>query len=113
MTRDMTEVTLFWIYGGRHVVLKIVPFTSSSSGSILTSSFEMVRCMVANGHGYSVLNQRPAISQSYDGGEIAMVELSDRVPTLNVVLLSLRDSRLTRKAQAISDFCRGFYPQKK
>eukprot|EP00494_Astrolonche_serrata_P005500 UN05516 len=78
-----------------------------------TSSFEMVRCMVANGHGYSVLNQRPAIEWSYDGAELAAVELSDQLPTLNVVILTLRNTRLTRRAEAIINFCREFYAAKK
>ncbi|MEM7294257.1 MAG: LysR family transcriptional regulator [Pseudomonadota bacterium] len=77
-----------------------------------TTSFEMVRCMVANGLGYSVLNQRPAIGQSYDGGEVVMTALSDRLPTLHVVMLTLRNTRLTRRTQAVIDFCCDFYAAK-
>ncbi|MEM7207812.1 MAG: LysR family transcriptional regulator [Pseudomonadota bacterium] len=74
-----------------------------------TSSFEMVRCMVANGHGYSVLNQRIAMSKVYDGGEVAMVPLTDNLPELNVVLLTLSATPLTRRGQTFVDFCRDFY----
>ena len=77
-----------------------------------TSSFEMVRCMVANGHGYSVLNQQLAIDETYDGGELIMRPLLDDLPVLKVVLLHLRDTRLTRRAQAFVDFCRDYYQKK-
>ena len=77
-----------------------------------TASFEMVRCMVASGHGYSVLNQQLAIDKTYDGGELVMRPLVDELPALNVVLLHLRDTRLTRRAQAFVDFCSEFYKKK-
>jgi DNA-binding transcriptional LysR family regulator len=65
-----------------------------------TSGFETVRAMVAHGHGWSVLNQRPASPVTYDGAEVAVLELSDDVEPLTVVLASMRGVRLTRRAQA-------------
>ena len=44
-----------------------------------TSSFELVRCLVARGLGFSVLFQRPASALTYDGNELAVLELDERV----------------------------------
>lgn len=65
-----------------------------------TSGFETARALVANGLGWSVLNQRPASSTTYDGSEVAVLELKDDVEPLPVVLASMRGVRLTRRAQA-------------
>ena len=74
-----------------------------------TDSLEMVRGMVANGHWYSVLNQKLATPISYDGGQLVMKPLTDKLPALNVVLLFLRETRLTRRTQAVITFCQAFY----
>jgi DNA-binding transcriptional LysR family regulator len=65
-----------------------------------SSGFETVRAMVANGQGWSVLNQRPASNVTYDGAEVATLEISDRVEPLEVVLASMKGVRLTARAQA-------------
>ncbi len=65
-----------------------------------TSGFETARALVANGLGWSVLNQRPASNTTYDGREVAVLELKDDVEPLAVVLASMRGVRLTRRAQA-------------
>ncbi len=65
-----------------------------------TSGFETVRAMVAHGHGWSVLNQRPASPVTYGGTEVVALELSDDIEPLTVVLASMRGVRLTRRAQA-------------
>jgi DNA-binding transcriptional LysR family regulator len=65
-----------------------------------TAGFETVRAMVGHGLGWSVLNQRPASPVTYDGAEVAVLEIRDDVPTLAVVLASMRGVRLTRRAQA-------------
>lgn len=65
-----------------------------------TSGFETVRAMVANGQGWSVLNQRPASNMTYDGAEVVTVEIADRVEPLEVVVASMRGVRLTARAQA-------------
>jgi DNA-binding transcriptional LysR family regulator len=44
-----------------------------------TTSFELVRCLVARGLGFSVLFQRPASTLTYDGNELAILELDERV----------------------------------
>ncbi|MET1058980.1 MAG: LysR family transcriptional regulator [Nocardioides sp.] len=65
-----------------------------------TAGFETVRAMVANGLGWSVLNQRPASNMTYDGAEVVPLEIKDKVQPLEIVLASMRGVRLTRRAQA-------------
>ena len=65
-----------------------------------TAGFETVRAMVANGQGWSVLNQRPASNTTYDGAEVVTLEITDPVEPLEIVLASMRGVRLTARAQA-------------
>ncbi|HVK28471.1 MAG TPA: LysR family transcriptional regulator [Nocardioides sp.] len=65
-----------------------------------TAGFETVRAMVANGQGWSVLNQRPASHTTYDGAEVVTLEITDPVEPLEIVLSSMRGVRLTARAQA-------------
>lgn len=44
-----------------------------------TTSFELVRCLVARGLGFGVAFQRPASTVTYDGNELVMLELDERV----------------------------------
>ena len=44
-----------------------------------TTSFELVRCLVARGLGFSVAFQRPASTATYDGNELAILELDEDV----------------------------------
>jgi DNA-binding transcriptional LysR family regulator len=52
-------------------------------------SFETVRAMVARGHGFTVLNQRPLTNATYDGGNLVMIPISDDIRGVQVVLASL------------------------
>ena len=65
-----------------------------------SSGFETVRALVAHGHGWSVLNQRPASPVTYDGAEVVTLEIRDAVEPLAIVLASMAGVRLTRRAQA-------------
>lgn len=65
-----------------------------------TSGFETVRELVANGLGWSVLNQRPVHSTTYDGKRVVELAIRDRLDPLEVVLASMKGVRLTRRAQA-------------
>lgn len=65
-----------------------------------TAGFETVRALVGNGQGWSLLHQRPASAMAYDGSEIVMLEITDKVEPLEVVLAYIRCVRLTRRAQA-------------
>ncbi|GLY69685.1 LysR family transcriptional regulator [Amycolatopsis taiwanensis] len=65
-----------------------------------TAGFETVRAMVANGQGWSVLNQRPASNTTYDGAEVVPLEITDPIEPLEVVLASMKGARLTARAHA-------------
>ncbi|TYB66680.1 LysR family transcriptional regulator [Nonomuraea sp. PA05] len=71
-----------------------------------TAGYETVRSMVAAGHGYAILNQRPAHSYTYGGGALVTVALADDFPALDVVAVRMRQARLTRKAEAFVEVCR-------
>lgn len=77
-----------------------------------TSSYETARSLVAGGHGYSILNQRAESDQTYDGGRVACVPISDDVPALDVVLASVRGVRPTARAVAFAETCQAFFARK-
>lgn len=74
-----------------------------------STSYETVRAMVAAGHGWSILNQRPAHPTTYAGGETAALALTDPLPALRVVLARIRGSRPTARARAFAAACREAY----
>ncbi|KZE11159.1 LysR substrate-binding domain-containing protein [Brevibacterium casei] len=67
-----------------------------------SSSYETVRSMVAMGLGYSILNQRPRIAQTYTGERTTILEIADPAPSLHVVTSTLSRSGTTAKAQAVT-----------
>ena len=72
--------------------------------TMLAGTFELLRGLVANGHGVAVVYSRPRSDRSYDGKKIAELALSDDVPAHPVLLARLKDVSLNRAAQAFSDF---------
>jgi DNA-binding transcriptional LysR family regulator len=70
-----------------------------------TKGFETVRAMVAAGHGYAILNQRPAHDQTYAGGSVAAIDLKDDLPPLDIVVVRIRETRPTRRAEAFIRTC--------
>ena len=66
-----------------------------------TASFELVRSMVANGAGYSVLVTRPSAMVSYDGKPLAMVQISNDVETIHLALAHRSETRLSDKAKSL------------
>ena len=69
-------------------------------------SIEMVRGMVGEGFGYSVLVTRPFSAWTYGGRQVAMVEISDSVAPSGLVSARLKRNQLTKPAQLFVDFCR-------
>ncbi|ALE04839.1 LysR family transcriptional regulator (plasmid) [Arthrobacter sp. ERGS1:01] len=67
-----------------------------------SASYETVRTFVANGHGYSILHQRPHHGLTYDGGRVATVAIMDQVPELRTVLAHLRTQRATARMRAVA-----------
>ena len=72
-------------------------------------SFEMVRGLVANGHGYSILNLRPSGDSSYDGAKLVCRPLRDALEPLSIVLARVKGARLTRRAHAFNGHCRDYF----
>ncbi|MFW6773504.1 LysR family transcriptional regulator [Nocardioides sp. CPCC 205120] len=65
-----------------------------------TAGYETVRSMVAAGHGYSVLNQKPTDDTTYAGTPLVTLALKDDLPPLDVVAVRIGNARPTRKATA-------------
>ncbi len=74
-----------------------------------TPSYETVRAMVAHGHGFSILNQRPAHALAYDGQRLAAVAIDDPVEPLPIVITTLRGTRQSARAAAIAQIVREVY----
>jgi DNA-binding transcriptional LysR family regulator len=74
-----------------------------------TTHFESVRSLVASGAGYSVLLQRPSPGSTYAGPPLVHREIAEEVRTVDVVLAHARTARLTRRAQALAEFCRSVF----
>jgi len=63
--------------------------------------------MVARGHGFTLLNQRPVHDLTYDGGRLVVIELEEEAGRLGVVLASAQPiSTLSLRAQAFVAQCR-------
>ena len=70
-----------------------------------TASFEMVRGLVANGHGFSLLNLRPRGETGYDGRRAVARPVADAVPALRLVVARSGKLRPTAAAAALTTFC--------
>jgi len=71
------------------------------------TSFEAVRAMVARGHGFTLLNQRPVHDLTNDGGRLVVIKLEEEAGSLDIVLASIQPmSALSRRAQAFVEQCR-------
>jgi len=67
-----------------------------------TTSPSMVRSMVANGMGYSILNARATWAFSDDDQQYAVVELSERLPVLRMGMVHLKKHLFTRAAHVVA-----------
>lgn len=66
-----------------------------------SGSFETVRTFVANGHGFSILHQRPRHNLSYDGGRVVTVPIDGPVPEVRTVVARLGTQRTTARMKAV------------
>jgi DNA-binding transcriptional LysR family regulator len=66
-----------------------------------TPSLEMVRGLVANGHGVALLNIQPEGDRAYDGMPLACRPLAEDCPALRVALARPAQARPSRAAQAL------------
>lgn len=75
-------------------------------------SFEVVRSMVARGHGYTILNQRPAHDLTNDGGRIARLPIEGVRSYLQIGVAHRSGEPLSRKGQVFIDECRAIFAPK-
>ncbi|HEY4162941.1 MAG TPA: LysR family transcriptional regulator [Dongiaceae bacterium] len=71
-----------------------------------TSSFELLRGLVASGDGFAVMHSRPASSQTLDGRQVVYRPIKDRIPAQQLGLARLARLRPTRRAEAFAAIAR-------
>ncbi|MBR8743334.1 LysR family transcriptional regulator [Nocardiopsis sp. MG754419] len=71
-----------------------------------TTSFEMVRALVARGLGYALLTQRTVLERSYEDLPYATKELDLRSEGLGIEIMRLAGRTPVRRVQAFIDVCR-------
>ena len=74
-----------------------------------TPSIEMVRGLVARGHGVGLLNVRPACDEAYDGSPLACRPLAEDTPPLRIVLARSAQARPTRAAEALIGCAKDYF----
>jgi DNA-binding transcriptional LysR family regulator len=66
----------------------------------------MVRGMVGQGFGFSLLVTRPYSEYTYDGRKLVTIDIAEPVATSGLVSARLKRGQLTKPAQSFVDFCR-------
>ncbi|WP_153099683.1 LysR substrate-binding domain-containing protein [Paraburkholderia hayleyella] len=69
-------------------------------------SIEMVRGMVGQGFGFSLLVTRPHSECAYDGKKVVIIDIAETVAPSGLVSARSRRGQLTRPAQIFLEFCR-------
>ena len=72
-------------------------------------SFEVVRSMAARGHGYTILNQRPAHDLSNDGRRLVTIPIDGARSNLQVGVAHRADEELSQKGLAFLEQCREIF----
>lgn len=75
-------------------------------------SYEVVRSMVARGHGYTILNQRPAHDLTNDGGKLVRLPIEGVRSYLQIGVAHRAGEQLSRKGQAFMEECRALFAGK-
>lgn len=71
----------------------------------LSSSIEVVRCLVARGVGYSILVQRWPTDVSFEGRPLVSLPILQPTRERRALLVWPEKARLTRRARALVEFC--------
>jgi DNA-binding transcriptional LysR family regulator len=71
-----------------------------------TRSQELIRGLVAHGHGYGIQNAIPASTTVYDGGEIAVLAIEETLPPTRIMCLRLKQHALRPAVEAFATFLR-------
>jgi DNA-binding transcriptional LysR family regulator len=69
---------------------------------------EVIRTMVANRYGYSLVNVRPRAPMALDGRRLASVRLAGEHRPMRLGLAMLKELKLPRLVQAFESHCRAF-----
>lgn len=69
-------------------------------------SIEMVRGMVGQGFGFSLLVTRPHSECTYDGRKVVAVDIAETVSASGLVSARLKRAQLTKPAQLFVDYCK-------
>jgi DNA-binding transcriptional LysR family regulator len=67
---------------------------------------EVVRALVGNGFGYSLVNARPSNDRALDGAQLAIVPISGAHRPMRLGIATLRGLRRSRAATAFREHCR-------
>lgn len=84
--------------------VKVVPRIAHTS-----QSFEVVRSLVGQGRGYSVLVTRPLSGVTYDGLRVHHRPLTDALPEQSMCTVRAPTTRMTRRAKAFQSICLQLY----
>ena len=74
-----------------------------------TETYEMVRSLVAAGLGFSILNLRPVIDETYDGNRVVCRPLSDNVRAPKFIVGQRRHDISTPLVKAFGKVCREYF----
>ena len=74
-----------------------------------STNFEMVRTLVGNELGYSILNLVPFSPITYDGTRVRYVPISDKIRALEIGCLSSKRVKQRRIGAAFIDFTRAYF----
>lgn len=75
----------------------------------LTTSFEMVRAVAANGLGYGLINLVPRSPMTYDGNEVRVLPLEPALQPLRIVAIRLAEMPLRPVSEAFLSFASHFF----
>ena len=82
----------------------IEPLVAFSSPSL-----EVVRGLVGQGLGYSILITRPHGDHAYAGEALAVLPIAEKVEKGVIALATLKQMRKTRLVKAFEDYCRSYF----
>lgn len=117
-----SSVTLAELAGHDFVALDVAPVHEHQLGLFAhagvvpsiryqTSSYELVRSLVARNLGFTLLISRPYGDVSYEGRPLVVVPLAGAIKPVNVILASAPGVRPTLRAEVFAAHCRELLPQ--
>ena len=78
-----------------------------------TETYEMVRSLVAAGLGFSILNLRPVIDETYDGSHVVCRPLTDKLKALRFIIGQRRNDLCTPLVKAFNNSCQEYFKSQK